>query len=559
MMPIVLRHLFDLDFLLFPSSDAVATPSASAPSSALRTKPSIDDTQTTGTTIETANSPTDDDDSEATDCKNPTATALSSGTAFYAADSPPATTTGTTMVTPLPVSTACHASLRHHQGRNPSFASRLSLFFLRRNNNKKKKRFFVSSAPKAESKMIESNVVQRRPELYRRGNCQIETTQQEEPIVPLKTDTSFHTIQEQSILMDDSELTPISIVTDVAAAAVPYNLKNFYIRMQDLDTECLPHDVSISSSLSSLSTISTSFHKSSTLLMEENVLFYHVTSPTKLTMILDRLVQYACHAAADPNHKCLGIDNIEFQPTRETQRLLQHGDERNSNHVYTWIGMKEAHLSDSFGSTWPITQVRAMIQNASPLQLITFLFDSTQVPKYNSISLGPEVLMTWHYDNNTTNSLPSSSVNCDLIGTVKVARGRVQPKLFPKVIETLCIMYVTAIPTEPDSYMIVSRSIMEDETWEWQDATMLPTNTDISNSLQKTNTATIRSEVLLNVYYVRPLKPDHHQYSSEHRGCELTMVTHVVSTGVPEIIAKRMTSISATNMVREIQRIFSSQ
>ncbi len=380
MIPILLRHFFDLDYLLFPSSEPVTTPSAIdmplTASSAIRTKPSIDDTQTT---METTGTPADDDDSEATDYKNPAETPLNTGRASYVADSPPVTTTKSTMVTPFPVLKVHHPS--HRQGHNRSFASRLLFFFGCHNNSHKTKRWSVSSAPKVESKTIASKVVQRRPKLFRRDNGHTESTHEDEPIEPWKIDPSSHNIQEHLILLDDTEQTPTSIVK--GAAAVPYNLKDFYIRMQDLDVECLPHDVSISSSLS---TISRSFHKASTLLMDKNVLFYHVTSPTKLTMILDRLVRYSCHAAADPNHKWLGIDNIDFQPTRETQRLLQHHVEGISNHVYTRIGMKEKHISGGFGSTWPITQVRAMIQNTSPLQLVTFLFDSTQVPKYNSIS-----------------------------------------------------------------------------------------------------------------------------------------------------------------------------
>ena len=131
--------------------------------------------------------------------------------------------------------------------------------------------------------------------------------------------------------------------------------------------------------------------------------------------------------------------------------------------------------------------------------------------------------------------------------------------VFPKVIETLCIMYITTIPDEPDSYMIVSRSILEDESWDSHDNTaMIPTAVSPHNSnvtVPTSSTTTIRSEMLLNVYFVRPVKEP---CNSDYCCCELTTITHVVSAGVPEIIAKRMAPITATTMVREIQRIFAA-
>ena len=386
-------------------------------------------------------------------------------------------------------------------------------------------------------------------------------------------------ISVERILTATSSATPSIMVNDEVPANASYNMNSFFIRVQDLDIGCLPHDVSISSSLSSLSTISTSVHKSSSSSLKcEDKFYFHVTSPTKLGVILDRLVQYGYRTISQPNDKNDGVDyNIDFQPTRDTQRLLQHQqkhefsfeDNLNKNYIYTWIGAKVKYptcnidISDTFGNTWPITKVRAIIPNATPIQLIAFLFDSAQVPKYNNISLGRDDVMTWHYDNNNdkvASSLQSSSNKDCMIGTVKIVRGRVQPKLFPKVIETLCIMYITSIPGELDNYIIVSRSIMEDETWDDEIATMIPTSPNSSST--QTAIATIRSEMLLNVYHARPMK--HHDHDTPNsvdgpRCCELTMVTHVVSSGVPEIFAKRMAPMAATNMVREIQSIFSAK
>jgi hypothetical protein len=297
-------------------------------------------------------------------------------------------------------------------------------------------------------------------------------------------------------------------------------------------------------------------------------------------MILDRLVQYGYRTVSPPNpilNQSRDMCNIDFQPTRDTQRLLlQHSPQYQNdvvdyvldkNQVYTWIGTKDKYhtksnldtASDQFGNAWPITKVRAMIPNTSPLELITFLFDSTQVSKYNSMSLGRDDLMVWHYDNIDRNPRSylstTSNSNSNLVGTVKIVMGRVQPKLFPKVIETLSIMYLTTIPDEPDSYMIVSRSIMEDETW---DSVMIPTTVHTSSTIASSTSTKIRSEMLLNIYFVRPVKDHPDDSSNCGGGCELTTITHVVSTGVPEMIAKRMAPLTATTMVREIQRIFAT-
>jgi hypothetical protein len=371
-------------------------------------------------------------------------------------------------------------------------------------------------------------------------------------------------------------------------------LYSFHIRLQDLNVD-ITNDISMPSSLSSSSSISSLpsiFERSPKMSMnskyikdEDKLYFLHVDH-SNISLALNSLVQYGHQILKNCATNNKNQHYIDYQPTRETQRLLilqQKQTEISTkifdvNHVYTWVGTKQQNttlassssVSSSFstdvtGNDWPITKVRAIISNTTSNQLVQFLLDSSQVKSYNNISLGREDVMVWHNNKDTKTNhndtcISSNGMN-NIDGTLKIVRGKVQPKLFPKIIETFALMYAVAVPDDvPDTYMIVCRSIYEDEE-KCSDTKINLSSSSCTHNSQNT----IRSETKLVIYYVRPIHiPVVNNSSSKNctqrhtteRCCELITITHIVSSGVPEIIAKRMLPQSATNMVYEIQNIF---
>jgi hypothetical protein len=66
---------------------------------------------------------------------------------------------------------------------------------------------------------------------------------------------------------------------------------------------------------------------------------------------------------------------------------------------------------------------------------------------------------------------------------------------------------------------------------------------------------TLRSEMLLGVHLCRPVRVAD---ADDCPWCELTSVTHVVPSGVPEYLAKRMAPANAAAALECIQSHFAS-
>ena len=173
------------------------------------------------------------------------------------------------------------------------------------------------------------------------------------------------------------------------------------------------------------------------------------------------------------------------------------------------------------------------IVETSPRALLDFLLDSTQVQRYNKMSQGREDILVLQEGVDTT----ADESDYGLEGDAKIVRSLVKPKLLPKSIEMLSLWYSKHIPdAPPGSYMIVNRSV-----WEYDHPVA-------TKSPKQSNSDRLRSEMLLGVQLLRPVRDGRH--------CELTTITHVFSPGVPEMMAKKFAPSNATGMLREIQEIF---
>jgi hypothetical protein len=298
------------------------------------------------------------------------------------------------------------------------------------------------------------------------------------------------------------------------------------MRVNDLTMDFTSRTSSLSSSLHS-SYSPSPLHKHLTV---EDLFFVD----NDIAFILDRLFGLGYQVATDESDR--------FHPTAETRRILEkHNDSSHENAavrewpaqlwhaaagkgVLTWIGSVD-HVG--FGHDWPVVKARGVV-STTPRELVQFLLDSVQVQRYNKLSQGRNDVLVLQDEINTT---AEESVY-GFAGTAKIVRAFVKPKMLPKTIEMLSLLYAKPLEHAPDSYMIVSRSVWEDDSG--------------ASSIPKNNNNLLRSEMLLGVQLVRPC-PD---------GCELTTITHVFSPGVPEIMAKRLAPSNATSTIREIQAIF---
>jgi hypothetical protein len=139
-------------------------------------------------------------------------------------------------------------------------------------------------------------------------------------------------------------------------------------------------------------------------------------------------------------------------------------------------------------------------------------------------------------------------------GDARILRALNKPKLLPKTMEMLSLWYSQPLDQQPGSYMIVSRSVWENELGTITHNSSSPSS--ISSSDKSNNKNMLRCEMLLGVQLLRPVTVPSNTPSSMTTACELTTITHVFSTGVPEPMAKRAAPSSAANLIREIQALF---
>lgn len=312
--------------------------------------------------------------------------------------------------------------------------------------------------------------------------------------------------------------TPARSRSNTGGSSLPSS--SSFIRIKDLDVE------SSTSSITSIPSVTSPRNKD----LKEDELFF-IDRDTGL--ILDRLFQVGQSVCMDESDR--------FQPNRETQRLLsKHGitpkpidgwpfglwREAKGKEVLTWTG-KIGSRGCGFGDDWPVIKTRGIV-STTPRDLVQFLLDSSKIKTYNKMSQGREDILVLQDGVETS----AEESEYGVAGDARIIRALVKPKMLPKTIEMISLWYSKQIEESPGSYMIVNRSIWEDDS----DA----------HELSDEQKDMLRSEMLLGVQLLRPVAD----------GCELTMVTHVFSPGVPELLAKRAAPSSAAGILSEIQKLF---
>lgn len=227
----------------------------------------------------------------------------------------------------------------------------------------------------------------------------------------------------------------------------------------------------------------------------------------------------------------LATDEASYTPTNATKKVLQRhrgqGEHALDQDVLVWTSDPS---SDDLGSSWPIIKGKVIVKS-TPKDLVSFMMDASQIKKYNKMNQLKKNLLVVQEGVET----PLEDSNLGVPGDVRISTSVNKPKLLPKSIKSTCLWHYRPVEGEADTYISVSRSV-----WESIDCEKMKTQNEGENAL--------RSDMILGVQLIRPIAGGLH--------CEMTTVTHVVPTGVPEQLAKRMTPVAAANMLKDIKAVF---
>lgn len=290
----------------------------------------------------------------------------------------------------------------------------------------------------------------------------------------------------------------------------------------DLIDSASQRALSISSSISSNSEIT----GSDFVLVDDN-----------LSTIVKNLVEIGYTYVTD--------ESEEFVATRDTERILESYvnnpivddsvqdfwplkpwlASRNDD-VLVWLGNTKA----GHGSNVPVCKARGRI-NLPPRALVDFLLDSSRIREYNAMSQGREDLLMIQESLDTT----AEESKFGIPGMCKIIRSKNKPKLLPKVVEMTSLMYAKPLKSLPGSYLVVNRSIHKDATGEL-----------------KSTKDTMITEMLLGANLIRPVGEDGQM-------SEFSTITHAFAPGVPAMLARKAAPGSATNMIKEIQKLFDTE
>jgi hypothetical protein len=122
-----------------------------------------------------------------------------------------------------------------------------------------------------------------------------------------------------------------------------------------------------------------------------------------------------------------------------------------------------------------------------------------------------------------------------IAGEAKVMSSKSQPPLALKPLEFKTLFYARRLDGDAVAYVTVGRS-----TWETPDGTA-----------GGSDDSATRCEILLSVNLVRDVMAE-----DGEEWCEVTLVTHAVSPGIPIFVAKQLGLVAAENYIKDIRALF---
>lgn len=253
--------------------------------------------------------------------------------------------------------------------------------------------------------------------------------------------------------------------------------------------------------------------------------------------VLDALIRYGYDIIVDEGDR--------FRPVQNTERLIAKTAGQtppacwpirpwhiaSGSDILVWQGTTNI---DGPGKNLPVIKARGIVE-ASPELVLDLLMDSSRVGEYNKMSQGRSDLL--YLQQGVHKTAQESEYN--IAGEAKIIRALNRPPVIRRNIEMMTLIYARPLFEEQTGsskgFISVSRSVWEDET-----------------GVASTANDTIRSEMLLGVNLLREVLATDGQCH-----CELTTITHVHTTAVPEMLAKRMAPSHAVGYIKEIQSVFS--
>jgi len=191
------------------------------------------------------------------------------------------------------------------------------------------------------------------------------------------------------------------------------------------------------------------------------------------------------------------------------------------------------------GSDYPVVKSRGLIP-ASARDVVELIKDSDRVMDYNKMSIGREDQAVLTQDSN----VHCSETKCPELGVTgeaKIMISKNQPPLVRKPLAFKTLFYARQLNSDDDvetngvAYITVGRSV-----WESPDGTA-----------DGADNSTTRCEIMLTVNLVREITNENGEV-----WCELTVITHGISPGIPIFICKQLGLLAAENYIKDIRALF---
>lgn len=194
------------------------------------------------------------------------------------------------------------------------------------------------------------------------------------------------------------------------------------------------------------------------------------------------------------------------------------------------------------GSDYPVVRSRGLVP-ASAKDVVDLVRDSGRVTEYNKVSIGREdqAVLTREGGGGDVHCPAARCPALGVPGEAKIMSSKSQPPLVRKPLEFKTLFYARrltdadGVETDGVAYITVGRSVWES-----------PEGTD-----QGSDGTTTRCELMLSVNLVRDITAENGE-----AWCELTMVTHAVSPGVPVFIGKQLGLVAAENYIKDVRALF---
>jgi hypothetical protein len=251
--------------------------------------------------------------------------------------------------------------------------------------------------------------------------------------------------------------------------------------------------------------------------------------------VLDALTQVGYAIATDESGRFVPVQNTagllaKSRPPVDPSWPVQPWQSVGGSDTLVWIG-NAGHKGP--GHDLPVVKARGNIP-AAPRKVIGLIMDSSRVKEYNKMAQGRKDLVVLQEGIDT----PRQGSDHCIAGEAKIVQSLNKPPLIRRSIEMLSLLHARKLDGSGNaghSYIAVSRSV-------WEDAA----------GTTKESKDSVRGEMLLGVNLLRAIPGS----KEDEIHCELTTISHVHTTAVPQMLAQKMAPQHAVNFINSIRSLF---